>query len=153
MSLRFLSTTWLLLLVFLMTGCDPGSSPASIHDKQAMQGEWVVVAGESRSGSGGIDGETITFSGDTFTHRCGSIKFNAVFSVDAGKSPKEIDFTNAVGTVDPGTSRGPDEPRNVHGIYDVKDDAMRLCIDESAAARPSGFFGYGPNVMLILKRK
>ena len=118
-----------------------------------MQGEWTVVAGESRSGSGGISGETITISGDTFTHWCGGIKFNATFSLDSAREPSQIDFRNAIGTVDPGTSRGSLENRTVLGIYTIVGDDMILCIDESARGRPGKFAGYGPNVLLILKRK
>ena len=163
MTLKSASSNWYLLLVFLAIGCGSRSTPSpswgtdkgtqAKQDKDSVQGEWTVVAGESRSGSGGISGETITFSGDTFTHWCGGIKFNAAFSLDSAKSPKQIDFKNAIGTVDPGTSRGSLENRALRGIYDLKGGELRLCVDESAKGRPSGFAGDGPNVMLILKRK
>jgi uncharacterized protein (TIGR03067 family) len=163
MSLKNASSGWCVLMVFLMVGCDPRttSTPSqgteavakTDQDKYAVQGEWAVVAGESRSGSGEITGETITIAGDSFTHWCGSIKFSATFSVDSAKSPKQIDFKNAIGTVDPGTIRGSVEHRSLRGIYEIAGNHIRLCVDESAMGRPSGFDGYGPNVMLILKRK
>ncbi len=163
MSLKSALSNWYLLLVFLAIGCGSRSTPSpswgtdngiqSKQDKDSVQGEWIVMAGESRSGSGTVAGEYITFAGDTFTHWCGGIKFNAAFSLDSAKSPKQIDFKNAIGTVDPGTSRGSLENRTLHGIYELKGGQLRFCVDESGMGRPSEFAGNGPNVMLILKRK
>lgn len=141
------------LLASLAVGC--GQRPDSSQDKDAVhvQGEWDFIAGESRSGSGKVVGEVITISGDSFTDMSGNIKFSATFSMDSAKSPKQIDFKHAIGSVDPGASFGPRQHRNLQGIYEIADNMMRICVDESGTGRPSAFAGSGPNVVMILKRK
>jgi uncharacterized protein (TIGR03067 family) len=72
-------------------------------DKEAIQGEWTVVSGQSRSGSGEIVGESATFSGEKFMYWTGNVKFSATFSLDPSENPKQSLFQRAEGTLDPGT--------------------------------------------------
>jgi len=173
MSLRFAASNWYVLLVSLAIGCDPRSTPPpsqgtdkgaqAKEDKDAIQGQWTVVSGLSSSGSGEIVGESATFAGDKFTYSAGSptLKFSATFTLDPAKNPKQIDFKNANGTLDPGLHGTDFGRRTVLGVYDLFGDELKLCVDESGKGRPlsSAATGnisksnMGDRVMLILKRK
>jgi uncharacterized protein (TIGR03067 family) len=115
------------------------------QDKDAIQGEWGVVAAESRGKS--MPAEEIarmsaTFAGDKFTlWEGGGVNVAASFSLDPAKSPKQIDLKKEDG-------------KSQLAIYELSGDELKLCVDESGKGRPSSFATSGAgNLMLVLKRK
>jgi RNA polymerase sigma factor (sigma-70 family) len=103
-------------------------------DKEKLQGTWVIVS-EERGGkkinadAEEIKGATLTIKGDKATLTMGGRTQEATFTIDLGKTPKEIDLTG-------------DDGGGVMthlGIYKLEGDVFTLCKSHPPEARPDQF--------------
>ena len=100
----------------------------------ALEGEWTAISGE-------MDGKALPdayvkngqriVNGDQITIRFGDYVFmKADFTVDAGKTPKTIDYK---------LTDGPDKGKVRLGIYEIDGDTFKSCMALPGAARPTTF--------------
>jgi uncharacterized protein (TIGR03067 family) len=119
--------------VFLLVGAD--APPETVKkDLAALEGEWTMASGERdgqaipaeylKSGKRVFkDGEvTVTF-GDT-------LLMKARVTVDAGKTPKTIDYD-----VTDGFFKG----KKQLGIYEINGDTVKFCFANPDTERPTDF--------------
>lgn len=122
---------------------DKGTQTKS--DKDAIQGTWIVVAGED----GGqplpaiaLPTMSYVFAGDKYTFREGTSITEASFSLDPAKQPKQINVKSKNGFTQ-------------LGIYELKGDELRICINDGRKRRPDSFATTveNGNETHVLKRK
>ena len=102
-------------------------------DQDKIQGDWVLVAGES-GGKKATDEELkkifieLVFTGDKvkIVNEGQNKKDEGIFNLDPAKSPKEIDFT-------------PDGDVAHKGIYELKGDTLKVCMAHPPQDRPTEF--------------
>jgi len=120
---------------------------ASKADLEKLQGTWQVVsmeiAGTKASGDD-VKKLTIVFKGnEAIPQEDGKSDDNdkAVITLDASKTPKNIDFKEKEGTK--------------HGIYVLEGDTMKFCVKVEGEGRPKDFAaGEGSGcVLMVLKKK
>ena len=127
------------LLAVALSGCSDAK-----QDKDAIHGEWAVVSAENGGkaiSAGAVAQSWVTFAGDKFVF-CYEGNVNAAtFTLDAAKSPKQINLKDENG-------------RLRLAIYELTGDDLKICLDESGKDRPSSFAtSGGRNGMMVLKRK
>jgi uncharacterized protein (TIGR03067 family) len=112
-------------------------------DRDKVQGEWVLSAGEKggRKAPGeGLKDVTVTFSGGTFTWKSGEKDTQGTFSLDLTKSPREISVSV--------------EGKKLDGIYRLEGDKLKICVGADDD-RPADFATKEgtKSVLWILTRK
>jgi uncharacterized protein (TIGR03067 family) len=124
------------------TGTDKGTQTKS--DKEAIQGTWIVVAGEA--GGKPLPAKThpisYVFAGDKYTYREGTSNTEASFTLNPAKNPKQIDVKSKDGFTQ-------------LGIYELRGDELKLCINDGGKRRPDSFATsvQNNNETHVLKRK
>ena len=102
-------------------------------EKEKLQGAWQPVSaiekGKEQSKEE-LKNRKITFKGDQITVKHGDKVHDVTFKLDPGKKPKEIDVT---GKDDEG------KERMMKGIYELKRDTLKVCMDMEGGDRPSKF--------------
>jgi RNA polymerase sigma factor (sigma-70 family) len=103
-------------------------------DKERLQGAWVIASAERGGDKLGADAEelkglTLTFKGDKVTLSVGGRAQEATFTLDPGKSPKEIDLA---------VDEGGGEMTHL-GIYKLDGETLTLCKSHPPGARPEKF--------------
>jgi uncharacterized protein (TIGR03067 family) len=119
-------------------------------DKVALQGAWKVEAYEDGGKSTPeeeLKDTCLIFKGDKLlTKKKQKIVDEVAFKLDPSQKPQAIDLLSKTG----------EESDAIKGIYELNDDALRICLaGVSSQARPTGFATKeGSNTCLItLKRK
>lgn len=134
---------FMLIIALCLGGC---SKP--LDDREAIQGEWTVVSSES--GGEPIPEEdvkkaSVSIIRDQFTFAEGASRRTMTFGVDLNQNPKHITLTKW------------DSRDNAQlGIYELKGDDLKICVDQTSKSRPSTFVTSKENrgvLLLILKRK
>jgi uncharacterized protein (TIGR03067 family) len=96
--------------------------------KDPLQGSWAIVKAEIKGKSQDSEnGQVYTFAGDKFIITVKDARFELTYRVDAGKTPRCIDFYR------------PDTKDPFPAIYEVEDDKLKLCIADRGKQRPTGF--------------
>ena len=89
---------------------------------------------------------TFAFDGDKLTVRKDeTVLGRASFALDLAAMPRLIDLT----------AMGNDAGKKVLGIYEMKNDDLKLCLDLNSTDRPAAFeskAGQGQQVLIVLKR-
>jgi uncharacterized protein (TIGR03067 family) len=70
----------------------------------------------------------MTFKGETLAMTAKDDSKKAAFTVDPTKKPRTIDIV---------AEDGPDKGKTLKGIYEVKDDELRMCIADAGKDRPT----------------
>jgi uncharacterized protein (TIGR03067 family) len=119
-----------------------------VQDKD-LEGDWQLksITHDGKEEPPGADeaNDTLTFHGDSAVHKGKDATHKATFTVDASKTPKTIDMT---------AEDGPDKGKVARGVYEVKDDELRICVAQPGKDRPtelSAKEGAG-FVLVVLKR-
>jgi uncharacterized protein (TIGR03067 family) len=99
----------------------------------ALQGTWEIVSleleGQAMS-PGAFEGSSITVKGSTFTTASMGAVYGGTISVDAAKSPKQLDLS---------FKSGPEKGNTSLAIYDLEGDTFRLCLTVTGKTRPAAF--------------
>jgi uncharacterized protein (TIGR03067 family) len=116
--------------------------------QKALEGEWIVESVEDHADARDAKGYQVIFERDVFTFNPpmrNAQPFAGRYEIDPDKGPQIIDFI----------SEKDGKPRR--GIYDLKRDELRICINEEAdGERPDRFVSEkrGKNdLLMVLKRK
>jgi uncharacterized protein (TIGR03067 family) len=114
------------------------------QDADAIQGTWIVVAGEVLGKPLPAKTHPISyvFAGDKYTYREGTSSTEASFTLNPAKNPKQIDVKSKDGFTQ-------------LGIYELKGDELKLCINDGGKRRPDSFATSveNNNETHVLKRK
>jgi len=100
-------------------------------DLKNLDGTWRLVAAEH--GGRALPPENFgrnthwVFSGTTYTHKSGLRGLGGKLTLDSTKNPKWIDLDGGDGRL------------LLHGIYELKDDTLRLILVPAAEKRPTEF--------------
>lgn len=115
---------------------------------QRMAGTWHFVS--IKSDGKDMDEEAVksarmTITGNRFFFRVGKDSHAGTIDLDPTKKPKTIDVT---------FTSGVDKGKVSRGIYDLKDDTLKVCMGVAGATRPINFAsrpGTG-HVLEVMKR-
>lgn len=123
-----------LLTSFLVPQEDPIKSELA-----KLQGDWQIISGTLPEDF--MRKAVYTFREDRLTITAGQDRTEMRLRLNPHRQPKEIDLLKG--------------ERKSLGIYDLKDDQLRLCCEvDGAAARPHRFeVVTGTEILLVLKRK
>jgi uncharacterized protein (TIGR03067 family) len=120
-------------------------------DLEPFQGTWAVVSIEQEGMAipeEHTKGLTLVVKGnERRLEQDGEVKSKATFKVDPGKKPKAIDIE---------VSDGPLAGRTILGIYEVKDDTLKVCLAIEGDDRPDDFSakeGSGRQLQVFKKQK
>jgi uncharacterized protein (TIGR03067 family) len=131
----------LLLLVLALPGTDPVPQA-----KGELEGTWTVVAVQH-------DGENAPpedvrrlraiFTGDKLQLKHGDEIRSFTFRVDPAKKPAVIDLT---------PMDGPQKDQVIHGIYQLADNTLKLCLPlETGKDRPEAFAAPARSGLFLLE--
>jgi uncharacterized protein (TIGR03067 family) len=125
--------TLAVLVVGLLIAADDAKSDNK-KDMEKMQGEWTMASGE-RNGQA-IPDEFVqslkrTIKGNQYTvKREDEVINGGTYTIDATKSPKTIDLK-----VTEGQAAG----QEMHGIYELDGDTIKICYANPGKPRPTEF--------------
>src|SRR5690242_7104948 len=112
-------------------------------DTDKLQGTWGIVSAEKAgkvAGDNDLKDAKAVFAGDKFTWALPQHELTGTFTVDAAKSPKQINIKT--------------EAFAVTGIYAIEGDNLKICLSHSDV-RPTEFATRDgePSMLLVLKRE
>lgn len=110
---------------------------AAKKDLERMQGEWVMVSGESQGQTfpeNFVKSAKRMVKGDTYTVTAegdeGPLNIKGKFKLDPSHKPAHIDAT---------TTMADGEESKLVGIYEFKEDELRVCMATAEKGRPKEF--------------
>jgi uncharacterized protein (TIGR03067 family) len=113
-----------------------------------LQGRWTGRCAEMGRKDAGVVGVNLTLQQEQFTltyvlsHGDGEMVFQGTCKIDPSKSPKAIDMTitERVISYQGSVSRKSVAGKDLHGIYEMGQNSLKLCIGEvSDKERPKKF--------------
>lgn len=122
---------------------------AAAKDLKKLQGTWIVVQAE-REGQplDRIKGNSLIVKDNQFTVDAKGAELKGDLTLDAGKSPRRIDFQHQEGML---------RDKKWEGIYKLEGDKLTLCYSESDSGkeRPSAFATQSGSkrLLIVLERK
>jgi len=137
------------LLTAAVAALAVAAAPADA-DRAALRGTWVIEAAtlEGRDHADDFRGMKLVLDGDRYTIDFGKNTDKGTFTLDPTKTPKRIDVRSA---------EGPFKGKTLPGIYELKGDTLRLCLeaDGKADKRPTAFEAPGTtrNMLLTYRRE
>jgi uncharacterized protein (TIGR03067 family) len=141
---------WQLLAAVLVVAA-PAPAEKEKKDEDKIQGTWIVVSAqfggeskpddEAKNAKFVIKGDLITISEPKREGR----EEKATFKLDPTKKPKTIDLVPEKG----------DKKETVLGIYELKDDELKLCFVKGGKERPTEFASKAgtDQGLIVLKRE
>jgi uncharacterized protein (TIGR03067 family) len=137
----------LFLVVGLLVAADDATKEEAVKkDMKLLEGKWTlasaVIDGEKTEGDDArgevsfTDGKFEASAPDGTVHK-GS------FTIDPTRSPKAIDSV---------PSEGDEAGKTRYGIYDIKDESLKICIATEGGERPTDFEGGKGKILLVYKR-
>ena len=137
------------LLTAAVAALAVAAAPADA-DRAALRGTWVIEAAtlEGRDHTDDFRGMKLILDGDRYTIDFDKNTDKGTFTLDPAKTPKRIDVRSA---------EGPFKGKTLPGIYELKGDTLRLCLegDGKADKRPAAFEAPGTtrNMLLTYRRE
>src|ERR1043166_5180599 len=107
---------------------------AGKKELEKLQGTWRFQSHEhdgKAMAKEQVEGMTITFTGDKWTVKVGDMV------VQAGTH--KFDPTQKPATVDATVTEGENKGKTMLGIYELKDDTIKVCFDPEGKTRPTEF--------------
>jgi uncharacterized protein (TIGR03067 family) len=137
-------------LVIVITGflLAADSKQAIEKELKKMQGTWRFVSIKSDGKDleeEVVKGARLTITERRFLFRVGPDVHSGIIDLDTTKKPKTIDVT---------FTSGADKGKVTLGIYELKDDALKVCMGVAGATRPSNFASRpgSRHVLEVMKR-
>lgn len=137
------------LLTAAVAALAVAAAPADA-DRAALRGTWVLEAAtlEGRDHADDFRGMKLILDGDRYTLDFEKNTDKGTFTLDPTKTPKRIDVRSA---------EGPFKGKTLPGIYELKGDTLRVCLDGDGKAdkRPTAFEAPGTtrNMLLTFRRE
>jgi uncharacterized protein (TIGR03067 family) len=104
-----------------------------VETLRALEGTWsferLVIAGTTIPATA-ISASRILIDGDRFRTESPEAIYEGVFNIDVDADPHEIDIEFV---------QGPESGNTNHGIFQLDDDMLEICLDISGAPRPATF--------------
>jgi uncharacterized protein (TIGR03067 family) len=137
----------LVLVVGLLVAADDATKEEAIKkDMKLLEGKWTltssVIEGEKKEGDD-AKGEVIFTEGKFEAKSPDGTSHKGSFTIDPTKSPKAIDSV---------PSEGDDAGKTRYGIYELKDDSLKICIANEGGERPTNFEAANDKILLVYKR-
>lgn len=111
----------------------PAGAPDARKESKAMDGSWELVSAEV-GGQKLPEAVTKTFTlvlkGDKYTVKSPGPDDTGRVKLDPAKKPKELDVTG---------EEGPNKGKTFPAIYELDDDALKVCYDLDGKKRPAEF--------------
>jgi uncharacterized protein (TIGR03067 family) len=139
----------LVLAVGLLVAADDTKKDEAVKkDKKLLEGKWTLVSSviEGQKAEGDDARGEIVFTDGKFEAKdAEGIVHKGSFEIDPTKSPKTLDSI---------PSEGDEAGQTHYGIYELKDDSLKLCIATGGGERPTDFMADGKNgrMLLVYKR-
>ena len=115
---------------------------ANEKDKKALQGKWDIVSVASAGKEQKPKGAFVSFDGGKLTFTPKLVDFSEFsFNLDASKTPKTLDLKS--------------EGDASFGIYELKGDDLKLCLDGREPVsknRPKEFVASEHTILMVLRR-
>jgi uncharacterized protein (TIGR03067 family) len=114
----------------------PASACVTTDDKPSaptLDGTWIPTKAEVGGQplpDDALKGFRLVIKGDKYTVKAGAVTDEGTLKVDAHKTPKTMDI---VGT------EGPNKGKTYPAIFELKEDALRICYDLDSKQRPDEF--------------
>ena len=129
-------------------GAARADDEAAKKELKALQGTWKVVAAEQDGDPlDRIVGGTLTIKDNNFTIKtAGGTELKGDLILNPAKTPKHIDFAHQDGLL---------KDKTWQGIYELKNDALKLCYAEadSDKERPAEFKTLKKSRLLLIEMK
>ena len=110
-----------------------GAAPRD-DDKDELKGTWTLVSSIKNGETvvpEGIEGTRVNFDGKEYKlTRAGEVLEQGTYTIDASKTPREIDVK---------PSQGNDKGKTIKGIFRCAGKTLRACVAEPDEARPKDF--------------
>ena len=143
--MRILLTACALAFATFATARD---EEAAKKELKALQGSWKVVAAEQDGDPlDRIVGGTLTIKDNNFAIKTvDKVELKGDLTLDPAKAPKHINFAH---------QDGPLKDKKWEGIYELKDDVLKLCYAEadSDKERPTEFKTLKKSRLLLIEMK
>jgi uncharacterized protein (TIGR03067 family) len=139
---------WQLLIAVLVVSA-PAPADKEKKDEEKIQGTWTVVSmeeGGRKSPDEDVKKTTLVFKDNGLTVYDRGKGEKAKFKLDQAKKPKTIDALPEEKA--PGVEQ-------ILGIYELKDDELKICFGKDGAERPTEFAtkAGSRNTLIVLKRE
>jgi uncharacterized protein (TIGR03067 family) len=123
----------------------PSADPK--EELKLLAGVWLLDGANlaGRDHADDFAGMKLTVTGDKFAIDFGPNSDTGTITLDAAKSPKQIDIATR--------KDGPFKGRTLPGIYELKGDKLVLCCDSEAKARPAAFEAKEKTTLMLLTFK
>ena len=131
---RILAVVVLLAVAGAWASADDGDKKEAVQrELKKFEGIWVMASGESDGKPVAADvvkKSRLVIQGTRHTVKVGDDTYVGTHALDPTKSPKTIDVKD---------TEGPFKGKTVKGIYELTDDAFRICIAPPDKDRPTEF--------------
>jgi uncharacterized protein (TIGR03067 family) len=126
-----------------------GKKAKPTKDAEKMKGSWTVAEAVNNGETAGEDDVkklSVTIKDSTLTFSTGDDTYDVPIKLDPAKKPKTIDAMPA---------GGPFKDMKMLGIYEIKDDTLKMCYGLPGKERPKEFKSEvdSGTILLVLKRK
>jgi uncharacterized protein (TIGR03067 family) len=137
----------LLVAVGLLVAADDTKKEDAIKkNMKLLEGKWTlassVIDGEKKEGDDAKGDVTFT-DGKFEAQAADGTVHKGSFTIDPTKTPKTIDSV---------PSEGDAAGKTHYGIYELKDDSLKICIATEGGERPTNFDGGSGRISLVYKR-
>ena len=124
--------SYLGLMLSVILPVEAGSNDEAVKKElEALKGTWDSTSAKTDSKEGlPLFGPHVTFNGTSYFLTVGSKKLqfeSGTISVDPSKTPKRFDYR---------CEKGPNKGKKIQGIYELKDDDLKIVISAPGQVRP-----------------
>ncbi|HMF15459.1 MAG TPA: TIGR03067 domain-containing protein [Gemmataceae bacterium] len=141
---RILTVVVLLAGIATWAGADDGDKKEAVQrEMKKFEGTWVMTSGENDGKPVAADvvkKSRLVIQGNRHTVKIGDDTYVGTHVLDPTKSPKTIDVKD---------TEGPFKGKTLKGIYELTDEAFRICIAPPEKDRPTEFTTKSGTGMLL----
>jgi uncharacterized protein (TIGR03067 family) len=142
---------WVVVVASLAAGGalqGEGGKDAGEDVLKKIQGTWKFASQELEGKprpKEELANQTITFDGDKWTvRRDGKVVQAGTHKFDPGKKPAQVDAV---------VTEGEDKGSTMLGIYELKEDTLKVCFDPKGKERPTDFTSKAGRMTAVVERE